>query len=131
MKIDKNTSVKLKSFLGTLNPEKNILDHNNYWKLIGENGKVIDERENYAGRILILFDKNLDEFEVENHNPIKNSLWIKKTDLEIGTDLRMLEEENEITIIKKAINDGIESGTAENFDPKQHLESLKAKKRDT
>ena len=25
MKIDKNTAIKLKSFLGTLNPEKNIL----------------------------------------------------------------------------------------------------------
>ena len=130
MTIEKNTSVKLKSFLGTLKPKKNILDHNNYWKLIGEKGKVIDERENYNGRILILFDKNLDEFEVENHNPIKNSLWIKKTDLEIGADLRMFEEENKITIIKKTINDGIESGTAENFNPKQHLESLKAKKRD-
>ena len=113
-----------------MNPEKNILNHNNYWKLIGEKGKVIDERENYTGRILILFDKNLDEFEVENHNPIKNSLWIKKTDLEIVSDLRMLEEENKITIIKKAIKDGIESGTSENFNSKQHLESLKAKKRD-
>ncbi len=35
------------------------------------------------GRILVLFDRNLDDFEVENHNPIKNSLWIKKTDLEV------------------------------------------------
>ena len=29
----------------------------------------------------ILFDENLDDFEVENQNTIKNSLWIKKTDL--------------------------------------------------
>jgi len=35
------------------------------------------------GRILVLFDKNLDDFEVENLNPIKNSLWIKKTDLDV------------------------------------------------
>jgi Bacterial antitoxin of ParD toxin-antitoxin type II system and RHH len=131
MKIKKNTAIKLKSFLGTLKPKKNILDHNNYWKLIGEKGIVIDEIENESGRILILFDKNLDEFEVENHNPIKNSLWIKKTDLEIGADLRMLEEENKITLIKKAINDGIESGTAENFNSQEFLDSLKAKRRDT
>ncbi len=99
MKLENNIRIKLKSFLGTLKPKKRINENENYWKLIGEKGKVIDERENYNGRILILFDKNLDEFEVENHNPIKNSLWIKKTDLEIGADLRMLEEEeNKITI---------------------------------
>jgi len=49
----------------------------------------------------------------------------------IRAGLRMLEEEeNKITALKKAINDGIESGIAENFNPKQHLESLKVKKRD-
>lgn len=83
MKIEENTPIKLKLFLGTLKPKKRINENENYWKLIGEKGKVIDERENTNGRILILFDKNLDEFKVENHNPIKNSLWIKITDLEI------------------------------------------------
>jgi len=49
----------------------------------------------------------------------------------IRAGLRMLEEEeNKIMALKKAINDGIDSGIAENFNPKQHLESLKAKKRD-
>jgi len=49
----------------------------------------------------------------------------------IRAGLRMLEEEeNKITALKKAINDGIESGIAYDFNPKQHLESLKAKKRD-
>jgi antitoxin ParD1/3/4 len=48
----------------------------------------------------------------------------------IRAGLRMLEEEeNKITALKKAINDGIESGIAESFNSKQHLESLKAKKR--
>jgi len=123
MKIEKNTVIKLKSFLGTLKPEKNIKDYNNYWKLIGEKGKVIDEIENENGRILILFDKNLDEFKVENHNPIKNSLWIKIIDLELGPDMRTFEEEeNKITAMKNAINDGMESGVAENFNPNQHLE---------
>ena len=49
----------------------------------------------------------------------------------IRAGLRMLEEEeNKITALKKAIDEGIESGIAVNFNPKQHLESLKAKKRD-
>lgn len=49
----------------------------------------------------------------------------------IRAGLRMLEEEeNKITALKKAINEGIDSGIANNFNPKQHLESLKAKKRD-
>lgn len=48
----------------------------------------------------------------------------------IRAGLRLLEEEeNKILALRKAINEGIESGIAENFDPKKHLESLKAKKR--
>ncbi len=48
----------------------------------------------------------------------------------IRAGLRLLEEEeNKIVALKKAINEGIESGITENFNPKQHLESLKAKKR--
>ncbi len=48
----------------------------------------------------------------------------------IRAGLRLLEEEeNKIIALRKAINEGIESGIAENFNPKQHLESLKAKKR--
>jgi antitoxin ParD1/3/4 len=49
----------------------------------------------------------------------------------IRAGLRMLEEEeNKITALRIAIKDGIESGIAYDFNPKQHLESLKAKKRD-
>jgi antitoxin ParD1/3/4 len=48
----------------------------------------------------------------------------------IRAGLRLLEEEeNKIIALKKAINEGIESGLVENFNPEQHLESLKAKKR--
>jgi len=48
----------------------------------------------------------------------------------IRAGLRLLEEEeNKIIALKKAINEGIESGFAENFNPEKHLESLKAKKR--
>lgn len=48
----------------------------------------------------------------------------------IRAGLRLLEEEeNKIVALKKAINEGIESGIVENFDPKQHLDFLKAKRR--
>lgn len=48
----------------------------------------------------------------------------------IRAGLRLLEEEeSKIIALKKAINEGIESGIAKDFDTKKHLESLKAKKR--
>jgi len=48
----------------------------------------------------------------------------------IRAGLRLLEEEeSKIIALKKAINEGVESGIATDFDPKKHLEMLKAKKR--
>ena len=48
----------------------------------------------------------------------------------IRAGLRLLEEEeNKILSLKSAIQEGLDSGTANDFDPKKHLESLKAKKR--
>ena len=35
----------------------------------------------FEGRVLVLFDKDLDELKLNNHNLIKNSLWILETDL--------------------------------------------------
>lgn len=48
----------------------------------------------------------------------------------IRAGLRLLEEEeNKILALKNAIYQGIESGIAKNFDAKNHLELLKAKKK--
>lgn len=48
----------------------------------------------------------------------------------VRAGLRLLEEEeNRIIALKNAIREGIESGRAENFDPKQHLETLKSGKK--
>ncbi|MFK7031146.1 type II toxin-antitoxin system ParD family antitoxin [Flavobacterium oreochromis] len=48
----------------------------------------------------------------------------------IRAGLRLLEEEeNKIIALKNAINEGIESGIVKDFNPKEHLETLKAKKR--
>ena len=48
----------------------------------------------------------------------------------IRAGLRLLEEEEiKMIAIKKAIVEGLESGQAKKFDPKKHLERLKAAKR--
>jgi hypothetical protein len=76
----KDRVVILKSFLGIIQPKKGTSSRENYWQLIGERGVIIDDQEN-DGRVLVLFQCNLDNYQVENHNPVKNSLWIKTTDL--------------------------------------------------
>ena len=48
----------------------------------------------------------------------------------IRAGLRLLEEEeNRIQILKTAIQEGLDSGTAKDFDARKHLEMLKANKR--
>lgn len=45
----------------------------------------------------------------------------------IRAEFRLLEEEeNRVQVLKDAIQIGMNSGIAENFDPKKHLETLKA-----
>ena len=47
----------------------------------------------------------------------------------IRAGLRLLEsEEGKVKILRSAIQEGIDSGIADNFNPKEHLKSLKAKK---
>lgn len=48
----------------------------------------------------------------------------------IRAGLRLLEEEEaKIVALKNAIAEGIDSGVVKNFDPKKHLETLKAARR--
>ncbi|MDZ4710497.1 MAG: type II toxin-antitoxin system ParD family antitoxin [Saprospiraceae bacterium] len=48
----------------------------------------------------------------------------------VRAGLRLLEEEeNKIITLRKAINEGLESGRALDFDPKKHLNVLKARRR--
>jgi len=48
----------------------------------------------------------------------------------IRAGLRLLEEEEtKVTALKHAIQEGIDSGIAQDFDSQKHLDSLKAKKR--
>lgn len=47
----------------------------------------------------------------------------------VRAGLRLLEEEeNRILVLRNAIQEGIQSGRATDFDPKKHLETLKSKK---
>lgn len=79
-----NQRVKLKSFLGTTSNNLYLDERENYWVLIGKTGKIIEAKnENFENRVLVLFDDTLDNCNLFNHNPIKNSLWILTTDLEI------------------------------------------------
>jgi antitoxin ParD1/3/4 len=48
----------------------------------------------------------------------------------IRAGLRLLEEEeNRVIALRKAIQEGIDSGIAKDFEPKKFLESLKARKK--
>jgi antitoxin ParD1/3/4 len=48
----------------------------------------------------------------------------------IRAGLRLLEEEEQkFYALRKAIQDGIDSGVAEDFDPKTHLKELKQRKK--
>lgn len=48
----------------------------------------------------------------------------------IRAGLRLLEEEeSKVVALKNAIQEGIDSGIAHDFDPQKHLESLKAKRK--
>jgi hypothetical protein len=82
-------SVKLISFNGTLESESNCLPSENYWKIIGCIGKIIqdpNEENEYASfseapRLLIKFKENIISFGLECHNNVENSLWILESDL--------------------------------------------------
>jgi antitoxin ParD1/3/4 len=48
----------------------------------------------------------------------------------VRAGLRLLEEEEgKLANLKKAIQEGLDSGTAKNFDPKRHLATLKKRKK--
>ncbi len=62
-------------------------------------------------------------------NQLKEGRY-KNTSEIIRAGLRLLEnEESQIAALKGAIQEGIDSGIANDFDPKKHLESLKANKK--
>lgn len=91
------------------------------------------------GNFTILLKKNImgrnTSISLGNHfeSFIENSLSegrYKNASEVVRAGLRLLEEEeSKLIILKKAVEDGLYSGRAENFDPIKHLETLKAKKK--
>ena len=63
------------------------------------------------------------------HNRISEGRFKNVSEV-VRAGLRLLEEEeNKVLALRSAIQEGIDSGIAHDFDPKKHLESLKANKR--
>lgn len=63
------------------------------------------------------------------HNRISEGRFKNVSEV-VRAGLRLLEEEeNKVIALRGAIQEGIDSGIAHDFDPKKHLESLKANKR--
>lgn len=87
MKID--TKVILRTFAGSANAPAGTANNENYWRLIGTTGIVIDDKNpDWAPllgghRVLVLFDTNPSDSGLESHNEVPNSLWIAVTDLEL------------------------------------------------
>lgn len=82
MKFAKNSVVRLKTFKRKLSPNGSVDKLDNYWLLIGSKGVIIDF-DGDSEKALILFDDIPDNLGLANHNPIKNSLWINISDLEM------------------------------------------------
>jgi hypothetical protein len=80
--LEPNTKVILRSFNGTLSPSAERIPGENYWRLIGESGTVI-EAPNARNRVLVKFDKAVSERGLVCHNPVPDSLYILATDLEV------------------------------------------------
>jgi antitoxin ParD1/3/4 len=63
------------------------------------------------------------------HNRISEGRFKNVSEV-VRAGLRLLEEEeNKVKALRSAVQEGIDSGLAHDFDPKKHLESLKANKR--
>jgi hypothetical protein len=80
------SKVRLKIFNGNASGPPNVSADANFWSLVGSHGTVIETRPIEgidADRVLVLFDVSLPNLRLPNHNELKNSLWIKRSDLVI------------------------------------------------
>ena len=68
-------------------------------------------------------------FEDFVENRISEGRYKNRSEI-LRAGLRILEEkEGKISLLKSALQEGIDSGMAKDFNPKKHLEHLKANKR--
>jgi hypothetical protein len=82
-----NDRVRLESFWGTKIPPESVEEAENYWKLVGEKGVVIqvedsgDSHDKNGLQVLVQFDRSIEEHGLSCHNVSPNSLWIFVQDL--------------------------------------------------
>lgn len=70
-----------------------------------------------------------DYFDEFIHNRISEGRFKNVSEV-VRAGLRLLEEEeNKTKALRNAIQEGIDSGIADDFDPKKNLQALKAQKR--
>jgi len=75
----------LHTFNGTETPYKECDERENYWKLIEEQGVIVNHADELGfpnkNRVLFQFDCDVKAHGLECHNEKPNALWILKTDL--------------------------------------------------
>jgi hypothetical protein len=79
MPLRKESKGILRTFLGASTSDEEVDSNENYWLLIEQRGNVVGIED---GKALVLFDTDLDALHLENHNQVKNALWILVSDLE-------------------------------------------------
>lgn len=93
MKFNIRDKVILQTFFGTKIPDDTNVDpQENYWKLVGCTGEVVEIKEkphpaflDKGLQILVKFDNSLVDLNLISHNHIANTLWIFETDLSLYT----------------------------------------------
>ncbi len=81
--------VKLVTFDGGSMAPADTIPTENYWRLIGSLGTLVesdDERAHFTSsgpdaRVCVEFDCDVQGLGLEAHNPVKNSLWLRVSDL--------------------------------------------------
>ena len=73
--------VILRTFNGASAAPTGCSPGNNFWRLIGEKGTVV-EPVNSAGRVLVQWDEPVSRLGLHCHNPVPNSLYILASDLQ-------------------------------------------------
>ena len=81
--------VILLSFNGATEAPRDIGEQNNYWRLIGGSGVVVDaDPPDFieGQRVLVRFAINVESLGLHCHNEVENALWIRQDDLEKCTN---------------------------------------------
>ena len=86
--------VRLVSFDGKRTRHVGTPPNEDYWKLVGASGTTVEseeERRHFPirgrkARVCDQFDPDLAELGLEAHNRVKNSLWIRCSDLSLDAD---------------------------------------------